>query len=148
MYRRAIFFRIVLAILLVAAIIAGGLAAYRMGWGQGYLASTAAAGSEGLEPGLMVPQFSSHMYRPLYPGFGFPFFGLCLGIGFIFLVMFLVGGLLSPWGRRGWPGHRHYGKWAHGPMPPWAKEWEAYQRYQAWQEDPGEEDSDQPASAV
>ena len=142
MYRRVIFFKIVLAIVLVAVIIGGGLAVYRLGWGQGYLVGTAQASSEVVEPGLMVPAFGGHLYRPFYPGFGFPFFGLCLGIGFIFLVMFLVGGLLRPWGRRGWAGHRHHGKWAYGPIPPWAKEWDEFQKYKHGQKETGEESSE------
>ena len=145
MYRRGIFFRIMLAILLVVVIIGGGFAAYRMGWGQGYLAG-AAAGSEGLEPGLMVPGFGGHLYRPFYPGFGFPFLGLCFGIGFIFLIMFLVGGLLKPWRRRGWASHPHHGKWEHGPMPPWAKEWEKYRQKMTEDEPSGDDSMDEQES--
>jgi hypothetical protein len=145
MYRRGIFFRIVLAILLVVLIVGGGAAVYRMGWGEGYLAGAANATKEGLEPGLLVPGFGSHLYRPFYAGFGFPFFGLCLGIGFIFLIMFLVGGLLKPWGRRGWAGHPHHGKWGYGPKPPWAQEWEAYERQKAEDAGTGEDmDEGQP----
>ena len=147
MYRRGIFFRIVLAILLVVLIVGGGMAAYRMGWGQGYLAGAATESSEGLEPGLMMPGFGGQLYRPFYPGFGFPFFGLCLGIGFIFLIMFLVGGLLKPWGRRGWAGYPHHGKWKHGPMPPWAKEWAEYQQKMAEDREADKDaDEEQPAS--
>jgi hypothetical protein len=147
MYRRGIFVRIVLAILLVVVIVGGGMAAYRVGWGQGYLAGSALASSEGVETGLLVPQFGSHMYRPFYPGFGFPFFGLCFGIGFIFLIMFLVGGLLKPWRRRRWMGYPHHGKWENGPMPPWAKEWEEFQQKKAEEKDAGKE-SDEEQSAV
>lgn len=143
MYRRGIFFKIVLAILLVVVIIGGGFAVYRMGWGHGYLAGTALASSEGVEPGLLMQGFGGHLYRPFYPGFGFPFFGLCFGIGFISLIMFMVGGLLKPWGRRRW-GHPHHGKWAYGPKPPWAKEWEEYQQKMA--DDGDETDEEQPES--
>ena len=143
MYRRGIFVRILLAILLVVVIVGGGMAAYRVGWGQGYLAGSAFSSSEGVESGLFVPQFAGHMYRPFYPGFGFPFFGLCFGIGFIFLIMFLVGGLLKPWRRRWWAGHPHYGKWEHGPMPPWAKEWEEFQQKKAEEKVAGQESDDE-----
>ncbi|MBK5108639.1 MAG: hypothetical protein JJE12_10930, partial [Anaerolineales bacterium] len=61
MYRRGIFFRIVLAILLVVVIIGGGFAVYRMGWGHGYLAGTALASSEGVEPGLLMQGFGGHL---------------------------------------------------------------------------------------
>lgn len=132
MYRRGIFFRIALAIILVLLIIAGGAAAYRTGWSQGYLAGSALESLEGLESGLMVPPFRGHMYSPYYSGFGFPFLGLCFGIGFIFLVMFLLGGILKPWHRRSWA---HHGKWG----PPWAKDWEEYEKYRAGKEESAEE---------
>lgn len=147
MYRSGIFVRILLAILLVVVIIGGGMAAYRVGWGQGYLAGSAISSSEGVESGLLVPQFGGHMYRPFYPGFGFPFFGLCLGIGFIFLIMFLVGGLLKPWRRRHWASHPHYGKWKNGPMPPWVKDWDEYQQKNAGEKDVGEESDDEQSAA-
>jgi hypothetical protein len=147
MYRRVIFFKIVLAIVLVAVIIGGGLAVYRLGWGQGYLVGTAQASSEVVEPGLMVPAFGGHLYRPFYPGFGFPFFGLCFGIGFIFLIMFLLGGVLKPWGRRRWAGHPHHGKWEDGPMPPWAKDWQEFRQKKTAEREAGEEpDVEQPAA--
>jgi hypothetical protein len=132
MYRRGIFFRIVLAIILVLLIIAGGAAAYRMGWGQGYVAASALESGEGLESGLMSPPFRGHLYSPYYFGFGFPFLGLCFGIGFIFLIMFLLGGILKPWRRRRWA---HHGKWG----PPWVKDWEEYQKYKAEKEATTEE---------
>lgn len=142
MFGRGIFFRAMLAVLLLVVIVAGGMAAYRMGWGQGYLSGTASASSEAVEPGLLAPGFGAHLYRPYYPGIGFPFFGLCFGIGFIFFVMFLVGGLLKPWGRRRW-GYPHHGKWGKGPMPPWAKEWEDFQRYKAEGKDASAESGDE-----
>ncbi|MGW8226044.1 MAG: hypothetical protein ACWGOY_09925, partial [Anaerolineales bacterium] len=115
MYRRGIFVRILLAILLVVVIVGGGIATYRAGWGQGYLTGSSSSSIEGVESGLLVPQFGNQLYRPFYPGFGFPFFGLCFGIGFIFLIMFLVGGLLKPWRRRSWMGYPHHANWANGP---------------------------------
>lgn len=132
MYRRGIFFRIVLAIILVLLIVAGGAATYRMGWGQGYLAGSALESVEGLESGWMAPAFRGHLYGPYYPGFDFPFLGLCFGIGFIFLIMFLLGGIFRPWQRRRWA---HHGNWG----PPWAKDWEEYQRYKAEKEESTEE---------
>jgi len=135
MYRRGIFVRILLAILLVVVIVGGGIATYRAGWGQGYLTGSSSSSIEGVESGLLVPQFGNQLYRPFYPGFGFPFFGLCFGIGFIFLIMFLVGGLLKPWRRRSWMGYPHHANWANGPMPPWAKEWAEYQQKKVEEKD-------------
>ena len=140
MYSRGVIFRIILAILLLAVLTAGGLAVYRAGWGQGYLAGSTVGTSEGLEPGLLVPGFRGHLYQPIYPGFGFPFFGFCLGLGLIFLIMFLVGGLLKPWRRRGLASHPHYGKWEYGPIPPWAKEWEKRRQKMA-QDEPSDDDA-------
>ena len=136
MYRRGIFFRIVLAIILVLVVVAGGAAVYRMGWGQGYVAGSTLEGGEGMESGLIVPAYRGHLYGPYYPGFGFPFLGLCFGIGFIFLIMFLIGGIIRPWHRRRWAGYRH---WESGSMPPWAKEWDEFKKYKAEQEETGEE---------
>lgn len=146
MFRGRIVARILLAVLLVAVIVGGGMVAYRAGWAQGYQTGTVISSSEGTESGLLVPQFGSHMYRPFYPGFGFPFFGLCLGIGFIFLILFMVGGLLKPWGQRHRAGYPHHGKWGHGPMPPWAKEWEQYKQKMTEDEESGEDSGDEQES--
>ncbi|MFL7891974.1 MAG: hypothetical protein ACK2UM_12840 [Anaerolineales bacterium] len=135
MYRVGIFIRVLLAILLVAVIVAGGVAIYRAGWAQGFRVSTITAGGEEIDSGMLVPGFGGYMYGPHYPGFGFPFFGVCLGIGFIFLIMFLVRGLLRPWGA----GYPHYGKWRYGPMPPWVKDWEEFRQKKAGEKEAGED---------
>lgn len=139
MYRRGIVVRMLLAITLVIVLVGGGVAVYRTGWAQGYQAGTVISSDEGVESVPLAPQFRGQLYRPFYPGFGFPFFGLCLGIGFIFMIMFLIGGIFKPWGRRRWAGHPRHGKWEHGPMPPWAKDWEEHQRKHAQDEDDVEE---------
>lgn len=139
MYRRGIFIRVILAFLLLAVIVGGGMAVYRVGWTQGYQTANVVSSSEGIEPGPLVPQFSSHIYRSYYPGFGFPFFGICLGVGLIFLVMFLVGGLLKPWGRWRWAYHPGHGKWGYGPKPPWVREWEDQRKAKSEGKDAGEE---------
>ena len=114
MYRGAIVVRFVLAVILVAVLVAGGVLLYRSAWAQGYQAGSLVTSDEGAEALPMVPQFRGHLYAPFYPGFGFPFFGLCLSFGFIFLIMFLIGGIFRPWGRRRWAGHGHYGRWGYG----------------------------------
>ena len=131
MYRRGIVARIFLAVILVAVLVAGGIFVYRSGWAQGYQAATLLSGSESAEVLPIVPQFRGQLYGPYMPGFGFPFFGLCLSIGFIFLVLFLIGGIFKPWGRRRWAGYPHHGKWSYGPVPPWARDWEEHQRQHA-----------------
>ena len=148
MYRGGIVVRIVLAITLVVVMVGGGMALYRAGWAQGYQAGTFISSGEGIESVPMVPQFRGLRQQPFMPGFGFPFFGLCLGIGFIFLVLFLVGGLMKPWGRRRWAGYPYYhSKWEHGPMPPWAKDWEEHHRKSSQYEDESTETEDDQSTA-
>lgn len=148
MYRRGIVVRIVLAITLLVVMVGGGMALYRAGWGQGYQAGTFISSSEGIESLPIAPHFRGLRQQPFMLGFGFPFFGLCLGIGFIFMIMFLIGGLLKPWGRRRWAGHPyHYGKWEHGPMPPWAKDWEEHHKKSSQDEDESTETEDDPSTA-
>ncbi len=148
MFRGRIVVRIVLAITLVVVLVGGGMALYRAGWAQGYQAGTFISSGEGIETVPMVPQFRGLWQQPFMSGFGFPFFGLCLGIGFIFLVLFLVGGLLKPWGRRRWAGHPyHHGKWEHGPMPPWAKDWEEHYKKSSQYEDKSTETDDDQSTA-
>jgi hypothetical protein len=148
MDRRGIVVRIVLAITLAVVMVGGGMALYRAGWAQGYQAGTFISSGEGIESVPMESQFRGLRQQPFMPGFGTPFFGLCLGIGFIFLVLFLVGGLLKPWGRRRWAGHPyHHGKWEHGPMPPWAKDWEEHPRKSSQDEDESTETEDDQSTA-
>ena len=143
MYRGGIVVRIVLAITLVVVLVGGGMALYRAGWAQGYQAGTFISNGEGIESVPMVPQFRGLPQQSFMPGFGFPFFGLCLGIGFVFLVLFLVGGLLKPWERWRWARHPyHHGSWEHGPMPPWAKDWEEHHRKSSQDEDEATETED------
>jgi hypothetical protein len=147
MYRKGFFIRFVLALLLLAVLFAGGVFLYRTGWAQGYQAAGLIASSEDVDAGVLVPQFRGFARGPYMLGFGFPFFGLCLGIGFIFLVMFLMGAIFRPWGRKRWGGHPHYGPWKHGSMPPWAKEWEEYQRKWSQSEDEAKESEDDQPTA-
>lgn len=148
MYRRGMVARLVLAVILVAVLVAGGALLFRSGWAQGYQAGSLLSSSEGAEALPIVPQFRGHLYGPFYPGIGFPFFGICLSIGFIFLIMFLIGGIFKPWGRRGWAGHPHHGKWGYGPVPPWAKDWEEHQRKHAQKEGESEENSGDPPDEI
>lgn len=134
MYRRGIVARLVLAVILMAVLLAGGALLYRSGYAQGYQAGSLLSSGEGAEILPVVPQYRGHMYGPFYSGFGFPFFGLCLSIGFIFLIMFLIGGIFKPWGRRRWAG-RHHGKWGYG------KGWEEMHRQWHDQEQADAEES-------
>lgn len=148
MYRRGFFVRLVLALLLVALLFAGGYFAYRSGWSQGYQTATLQASGEGMDAGAVIPPFRGLYYASYMPGFGFPFLGLCVGIGLIFLVMFLIGGILKPWGWRRWGRYSHYGLWKHEPMPPWAKDWEEHQRKSSRDEGEGKQSQDDQPAAI
>jgi len=129
MKRRSFIVRFILSLLLVAVLVIGGMVLYRVGWSQGYQAGALLESGALGESFPMVPYFGGLARQPFMPGMGFPFLGLCLGIGFIFVIMVLVGGLLRPWSRRRWGWHPHHGDWAHGPMPPpWAKDWKEYHK--------------------
>ena len=141
MYRRGIVVRLVLAVILVAVLVAGGALLFRSGWAQGYQAGSLLPSGEGAEALPATPQFRGHLYGPFYPGFGFPFFGICLSIGFIFLIMFLLGGIFKPWGRRRWAGHHPYAKWGYG------KDWEElHRKWHAQEDGETEETSGDPSS--
>jgi len=148
MYRRGIVARLFLAVILVVVLVGGGMLLYRSGWAQGYQAGSLLSGSDVAEALPMVPQFRGQMYGPFMPGFGFPFFGLCLSIGFIFFIMFLIGGIFKPWGKRRWAGHHHSGKWGYGPVPPWAKDWDEHQRKHAQEEGGAEENPSEPPTEI
>jgi hypothetical protein len=137
MFGFRIFWRIILALILVGLLAAGGVALYRTGWTQGY---QTAALSVGAGTGEAQPQAPVIPAYPLYPGWGHygPFYGFSpftplLWLGFFVLIFFLIGGLFRPWGWRRWGGGHVHGGWGHGPMPPWAKDWEEH--YKKWAEE-------------
>jgi len=140
MKRKGFFVRFILSLLLVAVLVIGGIVLYRVGWSQGYQTGLLVESGALSESIPTVPYFGGLARQPFMPGMGFPFLGLCLGIGFIFLIMFLVGGLLKPWGRRHWAGYSHPGKWTHGlTPPPWVEAWKEYhQELHAEEEESGE----------
>jgi hypothetical protein len=142
MYRRGIVARLILAVILVVVLVGGGMLLYRSGWAQGYQAGSLLQSGEAAEALPVVPQFRGQLYGPFMPGFGFPFFGLCLSIGFIFMIMFLIGGIFKPWGRRRWAGH-HYGKWGYN------KDWEElHRKWHTQEEGESEETSGDPPTEI
>ncbi len=114
MFRRFILLRILLTLILVGVLFAGGAALFRVGWAQGYQ-----VGIQTTNPGnsQVLPHTPFYGFYPPYygPGFGFPFFffpfGPLLGIGFVVLLFFLIGGLFRPWGWRRWGGYHGRGGW-------------------------------------
>jgi hypothetical protein len=117
MVRTGFFWRLLLTLLLVAVLVAGGAGLFRLGWAQGYQAGTQAttAGSSGAAPQLPF-------YYP-YPPYGFfPFFhpfGIFACIGGFLLLFFLFGGLFRLWGWRHWAGGARHGYWGHSHEGEW-----------------------------
>jgi hypothetical protein len=100
MFGRYGILRFLLTLLLIGLVVAGGVALYQFAFGQGYQAALA-SGS-----GAVSAQPPYPGYAPYWFGWGFPFFfppfGIFLGIGFIFFLFFIVGGLFRFGGRRHW----------------------------------------------
>jgi hypothetical protein len=123
--------RVLMAVILVAALVGVGVWVYNAGVAQGMLASgkivlpnSNVAPPNGAAPYLYNPYF----FRPW--GFGFWPFGLCFGVLFFFLILFAISGLFfRGFYRRGWRGYGP-GRWGDGPggqwkenVPPFVEEW-------------------------
>jgi hypothetical protein len=124
-------FRVLLAVILVAALVGLGVWAYNAGVAQGMLAS----GNVVLQGGDATPSngaapytFYPYFYHPW--GFGFWPFGLCFGLFFFLFILFAIRGLFfRGYHRRGWHGYGP-GRWGNGPgqqwkenVPPFVEEW-------------------------
>lgn len=144
MFRHGFVWRLIATLLFVGLLVAGGFALFRAGFAQGYqvAALTAKAGSTGSTapavPGAgMMPFYGMYPRYGFGPGFGFPgFFSpfrFLFGIGFFFLMLFLVGGFIRMmvfgsfmrrrWAAAGQPGNWEHGPWGHGPWRsgPWGQ---------------------------
>jgi hypothetical protein len=108
MFIRGGFLRFFFTLVLVGVLIAGGVALYQAGFGQGYAAGLTANTDHGT---TAIPNLPAYGYAPFW--FGFPFFhpfGIFLGIGFFLFVFFVIGGLLRFGGmRRRWADGGHFG---------------------------------------
>jgi hypothetical protein len=134
MFQYHIFSKLLIVLLLLGLLFGGASTIYRMGWTQGYsLGVITAVSSEG---GKTIPGFNPYLANPYFAspfsGFGnfFNPFGLCLGVGFFFLLLFLIGGVFRGFGRRGWsggPGSHGQPDW--GSEFPWAKEWREWREW-------------------
>lgn len=124
---KSIFFKVVLVIVMLGAVIALGAFAYQAGLTQG-MAQTALVegGKAGLQPAYAVP----YMMPFGYPHFGmFGLFGLLIPFLLFLMIFSTIRGLI--WGgHRGWH-HMHHGPWGmrHGDwdkdmdVPPVVEEW-------------------------
>ena len=114
--RSHIFLRILLALVLIGMLFAGGYALYRMGFSQGYAQGAVVAAGDGQSSAPNMPVYPpyGYMYPPFHFGF-FPFFPI-FGIfffGFLFFILFRA--LIRPW-RWGYPpGGPPPGYWHGGP---------------------------------
>jgi hypothetical protein len=135
--RGSFFLRGLGVLILIGALLAGGLLLFRAGQTQGYqmgaAAASAVASGETPAPAPVTPYGPA--YRPYYPGphFGFfpffPFGWLCGSILLVLLVLFAFRLIFRPhhWfyhgkGPGGWGEHPHeWGSHGWGP-PPWTRD--------------------------
>jgi hypothetical protein len=114
MYRTGLFWRFILALLLVGLLAAGGVALFRAGWAQGYQAGALSvapgSGVGGTTPGVPFYPYLPYGFYPFFPPFG-----IFAWIGGFFLLFFLFGGLFRLWGWRHWAGGPGYGPWGRHP---------------------------------
>ncbi len=103
MFRNSVFWRILLAILLVAVLAVAGYGVYRLGYAQGYQA--ASLGITAGRPGLRtLPFYGGLPFYGFRPGIRFPFyfsfFVPFFWIGIFLLVFFIIRSLIQPWSSR------------------------------------------------
>ena len=120
--------RTLVALIVIGSLVVGGVAIYRTGWSQGYVAGQLTAEGEDMVTAPYPHYGFGYMGRP----FGFaPFL---FGAGLLFLLFITVGGLIrllawkkvmagGPWMTTGGPRGRHWNR-PHGPMPPWCWGWD------------------------
>jgi hypothetical protein len=124
-------FRALLVVVLVAALLGVGVWVFNAGMAQGMLASGKIVlpdGSAAPATGVAPYGFSPYFYRPW--GFGFWPLGLCFGVLFFLFILFAIRGLFfGRLHRRGWYGYGP-GRWGDGPnqqskenVPPFVEEW-------------------------
>lgn len=126
-HRGSFLLRFLATILLVVLLFGAGYMVFQAGQAQGYALGAAASG-KALQSPPSAPGYPGYYGFPGYygpgfwgPHFFFPF-GPLFGLFFLFLFIFLIGGLFrrAMWGRHGWG---PYGQW-HGPMGgpyPWGQ---------------------------
>lgn len=139
-----IFYKTILALVLIAAIVGLGFYAYQLGVTRGIAHSSAL--STGTAPTQMVPYYGMGYWPPFY---GFGFLACLIPLFLLFLVFIAFRGLF--WhGRPGWR------RWHHGPwsyprngegsdwkdgVPPMVAEW-----HRKLHEDAGTAGGDQPGT--
>ncbi len=127
--RGSIFFRIVLAIILVGVLVGAGVAVYNLGVAQGLASSGKLPATAGGAP-LVYPYLYGPLFFPF--GFGFGIFGLLIPIFFFFLIF----GLIRMVFFRGWGRYngRRWGRWT-DEVPPQVEEWHRRMHEQGQQQE-------------
>lgn len=124
--------RVLLFLLIIGGLIAGGVWLYNSGQAQGYALGLAANDKAPAAPSQALPgqgYYPGYFYGPGYgPWFGrahfFPFFGLFFFCGIPLLFIFLISGAIHRhgWRHHGWEGRPVGGPWEHhhwhGPEQP------------------------------
>ncbi len=135
MFRKRSIFGVLMTVLVILALTAGGFALFRAGFAQGYTSGLIA---EGDASALTFPDGYPRSFGPHY-GYpmGFFAFGRLIGMFFfVGLLVLLIGGIrrmfwCRPWKHAGgshpaawkhWRDHPEAHKWG---TPPWAKDWKA-----------------------
>ena len=127
MFRGFFWLRLIMTLLIAGGLVAAGTVLYHSGFTNGYNAAVLAVNASGKTGTTPLPYNGYLAYGPLY---GFPFFslfapfGLFLGIGFFFLMIFVVSGLFRLWGWRRWAHQSGMGGFGHHHDAPWFREWE------------------------
>jgi hypothetical protein len=110
-----VFFRVVLALVLIGAVVGLGVGVYNAGVANGI----AVGGQVALPDGAtgVAPYAYYGLHRPF--GFSFGLFGLIVPLLFFFLIFGALRGLFfRGWGRGPW----HHGNWDKN-VPPMVQEW-------------------------
>ena len=135
MFRKISLWKVVLTLIVIALLVAGGAAIFRAGYAYGYAADSSSI--EGQSEMVFPPNFalSGRSFRP-HPGFMpfFPILGLIFGGGLLLMLLFGIGGLFRfrAWHTAGWPRRdprRAMQYWGAGC--PWGWDWQPPEDKQA-----------------
>ena len=107
---KSIVFRIILALVLVAAILGLGAYAYKAGMAQGLALSAQSATGEAGQ--TQVPYYPMVYGHPFHMFGGLGFLGCLVPLFLLFLALFAMRGLF--WGGPRYWGHMHHGPWGRG----------------------------------
>ena len=143
MFRKLSVWKVVATLLVIAVLVAGGVAIFRAGYTHGYMANSSSI--EGQSEMVFPPSFAPPglLFRPR-AGFMpfFPILGLIFGGGLLLMLLFGIGGLFRfrAWHMAGGPNNRMWGEgrrdprramqyWAAGC--PWGWDWKPPEDKQA-----------------